>query len=116
MSKNVEKVKTILNIEENMIPYMEFCEEAIKNKILDVCNIKTIPERLNTLIQEFLIEQYNLNKEGIGEGKKQISSISDNGQTVSFQTVGGISNVSKSADEFIERNMAQLVAYRKIRW
>lgn len=118
MSKNVEEVKKILSIENNssLDSYLEFCEKKIINKILDICNINAIPERLNTIIQEFLIEQYNLNKEGIGEGEKQISSISDQGQTVSFQIVGGVSNASKSADEFIEKNMSQLVAYRKIRW
>lgn len=117
MSGNVNKVKKILNISENGLDsYLEFCEDNITNKILDRCNIETIPERLNTLIQEFLIEQYNINKEGIGEGKKIVSSVSDNGQSVSFQTIGGAGNVSKNADEFLDRNMSILVAYRKMRW
>lgn len=117
MSKNVDEIRKILRIENELIvPYLEFCEENIKNKILERCNIEIIPDKLNTLIQEFLIEQYTLNKEGIGEGKKQISSVSDNNQTVSFQTVGGLSNVSKNVNEFLDKNMSQLVTYRKIRW
>lgn len=117
MSKNVHNIKSILNITDNNLDsYLEFCEKNITNKILDRCNIETIPERLNTLIQEFLIEQYNINKEGIGEGKKVVSSVSDNGQSVSFQTIGGISNVSQNVDEFLDRNMSILVAYRKMRW
>ena len=117
MSDNVNKVKEILNIiDRELDSYLEFCEKNITDKILDRCNIETIPERLNSLIQEFLIEQYNLNKEGIGEGKKQVSSASDNGQTVNFQVVGGASSMSKNADNFLDRNMSTLVKYRKMRW
>lgn len=117
MSDNVNKVKEVLNIQDNKLDnYLEFCERNIADKILDRCHIETIPERLNSLIQEFLIEQYNLNKEGIGEGKKQVSSASDNGQTVQFQTVGGVSSTSKNVDEFLDRNMPTLVKYRKMRW
>lgn len=117
MTENVKKVKTILNITDDKLDnYLDFCDKNITDKILDRCNIETIPERLNSLIQEFLIEQYNLNKEGIGEGKKQVSGISDNGQSVNFQTVGGVSSMSQNADEFLDRNMSTLVAYRKMRW
>ena len=114
---NINKVKEILNIQDDKLDsYLEFCETNITDKILDRCNVEIVPERLNSLIQEFLIEQYNLNKEGIGEGKNQISSASDNGQSVSFQTVGGASSMSKNVDEFLDRNMATLVKYRKMRW
>ena len=117
MSDNVNEVKNILNISSNELDdYLMFCEKNIVNKILDFCNIEEIPEKLNTLIQEFLIEQYNLNKQGIGEGKVQVSSTSDNGQSVSFQVVGGASSMAKNVEQFMDRNMSTLVAYRKIRW
>lgn len=117
MSDNVKTIKEILNIQDDKLDnYLKFCETNITNKILDRCHIEAIEERLNLLIQEFLIEQYNLNKDGIGEGKKQVSSASDNGQTVSFEIVGGLSSMSKNADEFLDRNMATLVKYRKMRW
>ena len=117
MSDNVNEIKKVLNIVDNKLDnYLIFCEKNITDKILDRCHIETIPERLNSLIQEFLIEQYNLNKEGIGEGKKQVSSASDNGQTASFQVVGGVSSMSKNVDEFLDRNMATLVKYRKVGW
>lgn len=117
MSENVNKVKEILNVIDDEIDnYLEFCEKNISDKILDRCHIDTIPERLNSLIQEFLIEQYNLNKEGIGEGKRQVSSASDNGQSASFQIIGGASSMSKNVDEFLDRNMSTLIKYRKIGW
>ena len=117
MSDNVNKVKEILNIiDSELDSYLEFCEKNITDKILDRCNIETIPERLNSLIQEFLIEQYNLNKEGIGKGIKEVSSASDNGQSVNFKTVGGASSMSKNVDEFLDRNMSTLVKYRRMRW
>lgn len=117
MLQNARKAKEILGVTDNKLDkYLEFCEKNITNKILDICNIKNIPDKLNTLIQEFLIEQYNLNKEGIGEGKKQVSSVSDNGQSVNFQTFGGVNSMSKNVDAFLNRNMTTLVSYRKIRW
>lgn len=117
MLKNLEEVSKFIEIDDyNMEKYLEFCEKSITDKILDRCHIETIPERLNSLIQEFLIEQYNLNKEGVGEGKKQVSSVSDNGQTVSFQIVGGANSTSKNVDEFLDRNMETLIKYRKVVW
>lgn len=117
LSVNVSEIKKVLNITDNKLDnYLMFCETNITDKILDRCHIETIPERLNSLIQEFLIEQYNLNKEGVGEGKKEISSASDNGQSVNFQIIGGASSMSKNADQFLDRNMSTLVAYRKMRW
>ena len=114
---NTNKIKEILNIQDNELDnYLMFCETNITDKILDRCHIETIPERLNSLIQEFLIEQYNLNKDGIGEGKKEVSSASDNGQSVNFKTVGGASSMSQNVDEFLDRNMSTLVKYRRMRW
>ncbi len=117
MFKNIEKVKEILNISDDKLDnYLLFCEKNIRDKILDRCYIENVPERLNSLIQEFLIEQYNLNKDGVGNGKKQVSSASDNGQSVNIQIIGGVSSMSKNVDEFLDRNMTTLVAYRKMRW
>mgnify|MGYP000679952312 FL=1 len=117
MIDNVKEVKQILNITDGKLDsYLKFCEKNISDKILDRCHIEIIPERLNSLIQEFLIEQYNLNKEGVGEGKKQVSSASDNGQSVNFQVVGGVNSMSQNVDEFLDRNMATLVKYRKVEW
>ena len=117
MSDNVNKVKEILNIQDNKLDnYLDFCENNITDKILDICHIDNIPERLNSLIQEFLIEQFHLNKNGIGEGKTIASSVKDKEQTVNFQVIGGASSMSKNADSFLDKNMAILVAYRKMRW
>ena len=117
MIDNVKEVKQILNITDGKLDsYLKFCEKNISDKILDRCHIEIIPERLNSLIQEFLIEQYNLNKEGVGEGKKQVSSASDNGQSVNFKVVGGVNSMSQNVDEFLDRNMATLVKYRKVEW
>lgn len=117
MSDNINKVKEILSIlDDKLDNYLKFCEKNIIDKILDMCNIETIPERLNSLIQEFLIEQYNLNKEGIGEGKRQVSSASDINQSVTFEIIGGASSIAQNVDEFLDRNMDILVAYRKMRW
>lgn len=117
MSDNVNKVKEILNITDSKLDgYLNFCEKNITDKILDRCHIESIPKRLNSLIQEFLLEQYKLNEDGILEGKKQVSSASDINQSVSFEIIGGPVVVSKNAEEFLDKNMDSLVAYRKIRW
>lgn len=114
MSKNTEYLETIMDINFDSIPFLEFCERNITDKILDRCHIEVVPESLNSLIQEFLIEQYTLNKNGVGEGKKEVSSASDINQKVDFNTVGGANSMSKSAEEFLDRNMSTLIKYRKM--
>ena len=57
-----------------------------------------------------------MNKDGIGEGKKEVSSASDHQQSVNFNIIGGASSMSKSADAFLDKNMSSLIPYRKIRW
>lgn len=117
MSDNVKEIKKILDVSDDELDnYLMFCEKNITDKILDRCHIETIPERLNSLIQEFLIEQYNINKEGVGKGVKQVSSASDNGQSANFQTIGGVNSMSKNVDEFLDRNMTTLIKYRKVEW
>lgn len=117
MSDNVEKAKEILDITDTKLDkYLTFCEQVIIDEILDRCNIDTIPERLNSLIQEFLIGQYKLNKDGVLEGIKQVSSVSDIEQTVNFETIGGAEAIKQNAKVFIDDNMARIVAYRKLRW
>ncbi len=117
MSDNIIKVKEILGIIDNKMDYyLYFCENSIKNRILDICNIEIIPERLNSLIQEFLIQQYKLNQNGIGSGQMLAVSASDNGQTVNFKTVGGVEGMSKDVNDFLDKNMDILLKYRKIGW
>lgn len=114
---NINTVKTVLSITDSKLDdYLEFCEKKITDRILDRCNIDSVPVRLNSLIQEFLIEQYNLNNNGIGKGVKLVSSASDNGQTVSFETIGGANSLSQNVEEFLDKNMSVLNAYRKLRW
>ena len=116
-TNNVIEVNKILNLQDDKLDnYLEFCEKNITDKILDFCNIETITERLNSLIQEFLLEQYKLNEDGILEGKKQVSSASDTNQSISFETVGGANSISQNVDEFLDRNIATLITYRKMRW
>ena len=117
MSENLNKIKEVLATNSiELDSYLEFCEENITNKILDVCNIAVIPDRLNMLIQEFLLEQYNLNKEGLGKGIKEVSGVSDNGQSISFKTVGGASSLATNINDFLNRNLSIINQYRKLRW
>lgn len=116
LSANVQAVKDGLSItDETFDNYLTLCENIITPKILDNINQEELPERLNSLIQEFLINQYTLNQDGAGKGTTVVSSASDNGQSVSFSNVG-MENIKKNADDFLEDNEMSLCAYRKIRW
>lgn len=117
MSKNIDKVKQALKVTDAKLDnYLIFCELNISNKIKDKCNIDEIPERLDSLIQEFLIEQYLINKDGIGKGVKEVKSASDNKQKIDFETIGGAASMSQNAEEFITKKWSSIVMYRKIRW
>ena len=117
MSKNMNEIKGMFSIANaELEQFLNFCEKRITDAIKDFCNIEEIPERLDSLIQEFLIEQYTLNKDGVGEGKREASSASDNGQSVSFKTIGGAEKMAKNVDDFVNRNQKFLIPYRKLRW
>lgn len=117
MLENMKEIKGMFLITDGELEqFLAFCEKRITDAVKDFCNIEEIPERLNSLIQEFLIEQYTLNKEGIGNGKKEVSSASDNGQSVNFKTIGGAETMAKNVSEFIKRNHKTLIPYRKLRW
>lgn len=117
MSENIEKVKELfLILDGELEKYLAFCEVRLMDAIKDFCNIDVIPERLNSLIQQFIIEQYQLNKDGIGEGRQEVTSMSDNGQSVGVKTIGGPESLSKNVSNFISRNEDSLLPYRKMRW
>ena len=117
MSENMKEIKGMFLITDGELEqFLAFCEKRITDAIKDFCNIEEIPKRLNSLIQEFLIEQYTLNKEGIGNGKKEASSASDNGQSVSFKTIGGAEAMAKNVADFIDRNKNEISKFACMRW
>lgn len=116
LSDNVKAVKEGYSIAEDTFDnYLTLCENIITPKILDNINCNEIPERLNSLIQEFLMIQYTQNQDGIGKGTTIVSGASDNGQSVSFSNIG-IDTIKRNADTFLDENEISLCAYRKPRW
>lgn len=113
---NVQVVKEAYSITDDTFDkYLTICENIITPKILDNINDDKIPERLNSLIQEFLMTQYTQNQDGVGKGTTIVSSASDNGQSVNFSNIG-IDNIKRNADTFLDENEISLCSYRKPRW
>lgn len=114
---NLDEVRNkFLILDTELVNYLTLCEQRLTDAIMDFCNIDKIPDRLNSLIQQFLTDQYELNKDGVGEGKTIVTSATDNGQSVGLKNVGGVESLSKDVAEFISRNEDSLLPYRKMRW
>lgn len=90
--------------------------DDISAKIKSVCNRKEVPQEL-----EYLVIRYAMNcavyyKNGYGESKQIIASISDNGQSVSYKDNGAISADDVDLDKYIEKNRNEISMYAYMRW
>lgn len=116
ISNNIKKVKEAFSIADDTYDkYFTLCEKIIIDKILDNINCEELPERLNSLVVEFLINEYVSNQDGIGKGTTVVASASDVNQSVSFSNTT-LSNINNQADIFLDNNELILSGYRKIRW
>ena len=55
-------------------------------------------------------------KNGYGEGKQVVASVSDNGQTVGFKDVGAVTADDVNMDKYIEKNKDEISMYAYMRW
>lgn len=79
----LKTIKILLSItDENSDDIINIYMDMTKQQILNYCNLTTIPTELNYTIVNIVIELYTLNK--VEEDK--ISSISEAGRSVSFDT------------------------------
>lgn len=90
--------------------------DDIIDKIKSICNRIDLPKELEYLVVRYAMNCTVFYKNGYGEGKQVVSSVSDNGQSVSFKDVGAVTSNDVDMDKYIEKNIAEISNYAYMRW
>ncbi len=115
--KLLDIVKERLDIkDENQDKKIQGYIDDITNKIKSICNRVDLPEELEYLVIRYAMNCVVFYKNGYGEGKQVVSSVSDNGQSVSFKDVGAVTSDDINMDKYIEKNKDEISMYAYMRW
>lgn len=114
----LKRVKELLEIQDNSLDskiqgYIElFCD-----KIKSICKRKDFPQELNYMCIEFARKSYLYykDKDNSNNEQLQVTSASDNGQSVNFKTIETISKDDVDIDKVIAINMAEISNYAYMR-
>lgn len=110
------KVKMLLKINE--IANDEFLLlliDLVKQKILNYCNIDELPSALYYTLCAMCVDVYNdlSTSSGGGVTAGVVSSISEDGRTVSFDTSTAVTEISSLAEDKINKK-TELNRYKKL--
>lgn len=106
-------IKTLLNIRnDDMDDILLIHIDIVRNSILNYCNINELPSALNFTLCQIVVDAYlqNRNKTDTGKVVGNVSSISEDGRSVSF-TNG--TEFQSTVNEIIS-GVNELKRYRKL--
>lgn len=113
----LEKVKERLEItDEKQDKKIQGYIDDITDKIKSICNRIDLPKELEYLVVRYAMNCTVFYKNGYGEGKKVVSSVSDNGQAVSFKDVGAVTSDDVDIDKYLKKNKDEISMYAYVRW
>lgn len=115
----LDKVKEILGITDtSQDKKIQGYIDEITDKVKSICNRIDFPEELNYLAIKYAKDSYNYykDKDNSKNEQLQVTSASDNGQSVSFKTVENVSKDDVDVDKVIAKNMDEISMYAYMRW
>lgn len=115
--KLLDVVKERLDIkDENQDKKIQGYIDDITNKIKSICNRIDLPQELEYLVIRYAMNCVVFYKNGYGEGKQVVSSMTDVNQSVSFKDVGAVTADDVNMDKYIEKNKDEISMYAYMRW
>lgn len=113
----LEKVKERLNITDNkQDKQIQGYIDDITDKIKSICNRIDLPKELEYLVIRYAMNCTVFYKNGYGEGKQVVSSMTDINQSVSFKDVGAVTADDVNMDKYIDKNKDEISMYAYMRW
>ena len=113
----LNKVKERLNITDSkQDKQIKGYIDDITDKIKSICNRIDLPKELEYLVIRYAMNCTVFYKNGYGEGKQVVSSMTDVNQSVSFKDVGAVTADDVNMDKYIEKNKDEISMYAYIRW
>lgn len=115
----LERVKLLLDIQDNSFDskiqgYIDlFCD-----KIKSICKRLDFPPELDYMVVEFARKNYLYykDKDNSSNEQLQVTSASDNGQSVNFKTTETITKDDVDIDKVIALNMTEISNYAYMEW
>lgn len=92
--------------------------DEITDKIKSICNRIDYPEELNYLATKYAKDCYIFYKDKGNSNNEQlqVTSASDNGQTVSFKIIENVSKDDIDVNKVIAKNVDEISMYAYMRW
>lgn len=113
----LKKVKERLGItDDKQDKQIQGYIDDITNKIKSICNRTDLPKELEYLVIRYAMNCVVFYKNGYGEGKQVVSSMTDVNQSVSFKDVGAITSDDVNMDKYIDKNKDEISMYAYMRW
>ena len=113
----LKKVKERLDIKDNsQDKQIQGYIDDITDKIKSIFNRIDLPEELEYLVIRYAMNCTVFYKNGYGEGKQVVSSMTDINQSVSFKDVGAVTAEDVNMDKYIEKNKDEISMYAYMRW
>lgn len=115
----LDEVKKRLEIEDkSQDDKIQGYIDDITNKIKSICNRIDFPEELNYLAINYAKNcyMYYKDKDNSSNENLQVTSASDNGQSVNFQTVETITKDDVDINKVVEKNVDEISMYAYMRW
>lgn len=119
MEKQIEKIKEyvkILNYQINQDEIFDFNVRETVDRVLNHINRKQLPIELERVIAKAIVSIYKKIKndeENNGEQEKEISSISDNGQSISYSDKVKTYMLNNSDDDLFYGFLSQINKFVK---
>jgi hypothetical protein len=117
----LEKLKLLLGINDSAQDgLLNLLLEQTTDMVLSETNQLALPAAAQGLVVEMTEDAYRLHKQAAGEGAGEVtgsvSSISDNGQSVSYRDVAYADVLKKVAADVLKNYARRLDAFRRPRW
>jgi hypothetical protein len=115
----LNKVKERLNIQNNEYDKkIQGYIDDITDKIKSLCKRKDLPQELDYFVIRYAMNcyLYYKDKDDSNNEKTQVTSASDNGQTVSFKVTETVSKDDVDLDKVIANNLNEISNYAFMGW
>lgn len=113
MQDLILKVTNRINLPNVNFEEIGYYIELFQNKVKSICKRTDFPSELDYLAVEFAKNSYLYyrDKNNSSNERLQVTSASDNGQTVNFKVVENVSKDDVDLDKVIAKNMAEIANY-----
>ena len=119
MEEILKKVKELLEIQDDSLDSkLQGYINLLCDKVKSICKRTDFPQELNYMCIEFARKSYLYykNKDNSNNEQLQVTSASDNGQSVNFKTVETVTKDDVDLDKVIAKNMTEIANYAYMEW